>query len=115
MTTEEQQKHQDTHQQSSGGDDDGVIVLKCLHCTIMEAIDNWITDFNEKTGTPVCMNVVAQDIGAVLEDFLSKIRDSHGQSGVESIGEAIRQGQMMQREANAEPVEPVQPDPNTKH
>ena len=116
MTPEDQQKHQDTHQQSRGGDDDGVVTMTCLHCIISKAIDDWIVDFKEKTGTAVCMNHVAQDIGAVLEDFLVNVRDTHGQVGVEIIGEAIRQGQMNQRAANAEAeAEPVQPDPNTKH
>lgn len=116
MTTEEQQQHQDTHQQSSGGDDDGVSVKKCLHCTLMQAIDDWIVEFNEKAGVPVCMNVVAQNIGAVIEDFLAKIRGSHGQAGVDSIVPSIQQGQMMQRAANAEhEAEPVEPKLNTKH
>lgn len=103
MTTEEQQHHQDTHQQSSGGgDDDDVVSIVCLHCLLAETIDKWMVDFNQKTGQPVCAVMVANNIGAAMEDFLDDVRTKHGPDALNVVAQAICDGQAAQRARNAE-------------
>ena len=101
MNTEEQQHHQDTHQQSSGGGDDDVVRITCLHCLLAKTIDQWMVDYNQKTGEAVCAVMVANNIGAAMEDFLSDIETKHGPDARGVIAQAICDGQAAQRTRNA--------------
>lgn len=93
------------------------VEMKCLHCVLIEALDKWREEFQEKTGSTPSIQIVGNCLGAVIEDMSQEVREGAGQNAMYELHQAINEGQVKQRQAAAAEAaaEPTEANPNTRH